>query len=357
MSNEHVVPRLKPLVNRYKRPRGSILEVSPHEDRTFQISIPPYTIPGTWMIAPKAHGSDRWHSAVERIWIPEQPHHVESFVKFSLQSNSVAPAIRRTSRKLRLLNMLKPPPAMELGQQIFFDTRSDDYFNWSHQVNFYNTLALAARKWLNEDLIIVLAAGMPKIVFDVYELFGFKAVATDGVVSGRQCLWDVPHWETVSSGRKILVPDDYDLPKFNTPRKVYISRRGFRAISNEAEVEAALPDYTKIYTEDLSAAEQFALFRNATHIVAIHGAGLAPMQYRPRSEPPLRLVEIAPVGMLTRWFAIMCDQIGGRYIQVRGRIKPEYVRHLYLDKPFVEFTNDSFEVDPESLRVATEMIN
>jgi len=60
--------------------------------------------------------------------------------------------------------------------------------------------------------------------------------------------------------------------------------------------------------------------------------------------------------MVTRWFAIMCDQIGGRYIQVRGRFKPEYIHDLYGSEPYVKYTNDSFEVDPKSLKIALEMI-
>jgi len=308
------------------------------------------------MIGANTFAIDRLVPDVERIWIPEHIHDFEGFVRFQLLDHATAPAIRRTSRKLRLRNKLRPPAAIDMGERIFFDTRYDDYFNWSHQANFYMSLALAARKWLGKDITIVLPTAMPAITVDLYRLFNFDTIATDGPVTGRQCKWEVSHWETVNCGRKILVPDDQDFPTCDTPKKLFISRRDYRTISNEAEVEAALPGFTKVYTEDLSAAEQFALFQNATHVVAVHGAGLAPMQYRPRSAPPLRLVEIAPAGMVTRWFAIMCDQIGGRYIQVRGRFKPEYIHDLYGSEPYVKYTNDSFEVDPKSLKIALEMI-
>ncbi|HEV2593858.1 MAG TPA: glycosyltransferase family 61 protein [Sphingomicrobium sp.] len=295
---------------------------------------------------------------VERIWIPDYvPEVGTGEVRFQLRKQSISPAIVRTSRKLRLLNKLRPPGEINVDKEVFFDVRTDDYFNWSHQVNFYLSLALAARKWLGEDLLIVLPTGMPRITFELYELFGFTTLVTDGPVTGRQCSWSVPHWEVVAYGRKILVPEQFSFQPFDTPRKVFIARRGLRSISNEHEVQATLPGYTKVYTEDLSAAEQFALFQNATHIVSVHGAALAPMQYRSRSEPPLRLIEISPVGHMTRWFGVMCHQIGGRYIQVRGRLKPEYISHLYRSDPYFTHTNDSFEVDPRSLEVALNTID
>jgi hypothetical protein len=52
----------------------------------------------------------------------------------------------------------------------------------------------------------------------------------------------------------------------------------------------------------------------------------------------------------------MCEQVGGKYIAVRGRVKPEYIRGLYAEEFFEEYCNDNFEIDPKSLRVALEMI-
>jgi hypothetical protein len=309
------------------------------------------------MIGATTYAMDRIIPDVERIWTPELVRKDGAgTVCFELGELTTWPGISRTSRKLRILNKIRPPAEISLGNQIFFDVRADDFFNWSHQVNFYLSLALAARKWLGEPLVIVLPKRMPPVVSELYGLFDFKTIETDGPVRGRRCTWTVTNWEVVNSGRKLLVPDEYELPSFDTPKKAFIARRRYRAISNQAEVALSIPEYTTVYAEDLTAAEQFALFRNATHIIAVHGASLAPMQYRPRSSLPLRLIEISPAGMVTRWFSTMCHQVGGRYIQVRGRLKPEYVDGLYGRKPFVEYTNDSFEVDPRSLQVALDMI-
>jgi capsular polysaccharide biosynthesis protein len=62
------------------------------------------------------------------------------------------------------------------------------------------------------------------------------------------------------------------------PRKVFVSRRGAnsRRIANESEVSAYLGShgFASVQLEKLSLAEQIALFRHATHVIALHGAGL-----------------------------------------------------------------------------------
>ncbi len=62
------------------------------------------------------------------------------------------------------------------------------------------------------------------------------------------------------------------------PRKVFVSRRGAnsRRIANESEVSAYLEShgFASVQLEKLSLAEQITLFRHATHVIALHGAGL-----------------------------------------------------------------------------------
>ena len=42
--------------------------------------------------------------------------------------------------------------------------------------------------------------------------------------------------------------------------------------------------------------------------------------------------------------------------QVRGRLKPEYVPHVYGSEPYFTHSNDPFEVDPLSVRAALEIL-
>jgi capsular polysaccharide biosynthesis protein len=62
------------------------------------------------------------------------------------------------------------------------------------------------------------------------------------------------------------------------PQKVFISRRGAnsRRITNESEVSSYLEShgFATLQLETLSLAQQIVLFRHATHVIALHGAGL-----------------------------------------------------------------------------------
>ena len=73
-------------------------------------------------------------------------------------------------------------------------------------------------------------------------------------------------------GRAVAAPAD------PMPQRLYLSRRGVptRQVANEAEVLALLEPhgFVAVQSERLRLVEQIALFRNATHIVAPHGASL-----------------------------------------------------------------------------------
>jgi len=67
------------------------------------------------------------------------------------------------------------------------------------------------------------------------------------------------------------------------PRRLFVSRRGAnsRRITNESEVSDFLENhgFSTIQLEKLSLAEQISLFQNATHIIAVHGAGLTNLMH------------------------------------------------------------------------------
>jgi hypothetical protein len=330
------------------------------------LEIPPYHYAGTWLIGATTHAVDRFIADVERIFLPEQDH-VGGTINFSLSGSPVQ--IGPTdpgSRKLRMKYRIRSPRSIDLGDKIFFDVRANSYFNWSHQVNFFLSLALAARSRVEAPITIILPGRMPRAAFDLYRQFGFEVVSTDGAINGRNFGWSVSHIEVVPSGRRQLIggfmsrhqDDAAVFPSFDLPAKVFLSRRGTRSLTNEAEIDDVLSarGFSKVYAEDLGVPEQFALLRQADEVVAIHGAGLAPLQYRSLSRRPIRLIELAPAGIVTRWFGIMCEQVGGKYIAVRGRLKPEYVEGLYASEPFEKYCDDNFHVDPKSLEVAFDMI-
>lgn len=67
------------------------------------------------------------------------------------------------------------------------------------------------------------------------------------------------------------------------PRRLFVSRQGAnsRRIANEQDVAALLEKhgFSTIQLEKLSLSEQINLFENATHIIAVHGAGLTNLLY------------------------------------------------------------------------------
>ena len=62
-----------------------------------------------------------------------------------------------------------------------------------------------------------------------------------------------------------------------SPKKIFISRKNTRRrFSNHSEIESAFERkrFTTVYLEDLSVTQQLKTFEQATHIAALHGAGL-----------------------------------------------------------------------------------
>lgn len=79
----------------------------------------------------------------------------------------------------------------------------------------------------------------------------------------------------------------------NAGYRVYVSRKlaPKRRIQNEHEVEAVLKkyDFTIVYCEQYSFAEQVSLFSQAAFLVSIHGAGLTNMVFMPKGSCILEL--------------------------------------------------------------------
>ncbi|MFM7395226.1 MAG: glycosyltransferase family 61 protein [Cyanobium sp.] len=67
------------------------------------------------------------------------------------------------------------------------------------------------------------------------------------------------------------------------PRRVFVSSRGAtsRRIANESEISSHLEGcgFSTIQLEKLSLPEQIRLFRNATHVIGVHGAGFTNLMH------------------------------------------------------------------------------
>lgn len=254
---------------------------------------------------------------------------------------------------------------------IIFDFRLKDPKNWAHFLNNHLPILfhIAGSEGLEYgNCLLVLPAGIPDYIVSVAGLFGLGVLRTDGRVSGNGIIFDVSPWTAVrpiraqwvrqSAARSYLEAAQSKTGKADLPRRVFLSRRDTRTLENEAEVAAFLGQrgYVKIYPEDLSVADQFRLFQEAENIVAVHGAGLAPLLYCPAGTVPKKLIELLPCGHMTDVFRVMAQQMGWGWIGVRGKIKPEHVLPAYrLDVPFKKYSLQSFEVDLKSLELAFDL--
>lgn len=90
------------------------------------------------------------------------------------------------------------------------------------------------------------------------------------------------------------------------PKKIFLGRRSLsRVIINSSELDEFLArnSYSKIYLEDLSIPDQIALFRNVSHLIALHGAGLANLVFANR----IHIIELFPSSRRTEMLHFFCQ--------------------------------------------------
>ena len=272
----------------------------------------------------------------------------------------------------RLARLRGARPRETVAGGAVFDFRHHTPQNWAHfLINhlpvFFHVADARDIDWARAE--IVLPANTPGYIRTAADLFGLRTRTTDAVLEGTGITIEVTPWTALRSARADWVRAPRVTARLEAldaarkagplPARVFLSRRKTRALSNEAEVAAwlAARGFETIYPEDLDAATQMRLFRDAETIVAIHGAGLAPLLYRPEGGRLRHLVELMPCGHMTDVYRVMADQVGCGWIGVRGRIKPGYVRPAYaLGTPFGKFSLDAFEIDLTSLDRAFALI-
>lgn len=234
--------------------------------------------------------------------------------------------------------------------------------NWSHFLNIHAPLAFELARRLDlppAGLTLILPARTPGFIRAAAAHLGFAVQCAAGPVDGPGVVCGMNG--TTIPGRRTWLEDAGILDRLASmdgpalPARIFLARRKTRAITNQPEIEALLHPrgYVTIYPEDLPVADQFRLFNTAERIVAVHGAGLAPLLYRHPRSPLRHLVEILPAGHMTDFFRLMAQQVGCSWIGLRGRLKPEYIRPAYASQGvFKRYSLDGFEVDPVSLERA-----
>ncbi|MBO9712562.1 glycosyltransferase family 61 protein [Sphingomonas sp.] len=348
-------------------------------DLVATIESEPCRYGGCWVITPRSHLADRVVAQHEFIYWPPGEVHGGTLKLFASKTVSEiarpAPAgplggepggLKGKLRALRkrvsaIKGGAEPLPMLDLGDKLVLDLRFEPYANWSHQMNRYLLIAANLRRAAGEPVTILLHAGMAGYIVRMYEVFGFEVVRSDAPVRARAARFEIDKRTSIYSLRPRLLPvfDGFDFAPFSAgepAERLFLSRKDTRKIANEAEVLALLEryGYRRIYPEDLSPADQIAAIRAARSIVSIHGAALAPLQFHP-DPAALGLIELLPVGHVTNFYRVMACQLGANYLAVRGREKPNYVKSMYTQGWFKDFSLDDFEVDVEALELALQL--
>jgi capsular polysaccharide biosynthesis protein len=98
-------------------------------------------------------------------------------------------------------------------------------------------------------------------------------------------------------------------------KKLYVSRlKSRRSIPEEALMEKFFlsEGFKVIYAEDFSLKEQISIFRNATLVVAVHGAGITNLVWAEKC----KLVELMPINRINRCFEWQSYVCGHEYKRV-----------------------------------------
>lgn len=327
-----------------------------------EIILPPYCVGPAQLITPQSYMIDRFVPDCEIIALPAKE--VPGGVLRHRRGPVTLPAAPPSGRLARVRARLEAPTHQRIDDRLLIDLRHHDPGNWAHFLNNHLPIVLhlcETTEVTRAEVLLVTPRATPGYVRAAADLFGFDLLETDDTLEGEGLAFDMSPWTAIRTVRdrwaRTALIDPAHLTASALPRRPFLARRDTRKIANMAEIEACLSNrgYETVYAEDYSAADQFRLFREAEAMVAIHGAGMAPLLYVPRGGRLRQLVEILPIGHMTDVYRVMAEQVGVFWTGVRGRIKPDYVEAAYrLEERFNAFSLDSFEVDVVALEQALD---
>lgn len=329
--------------------------------------IAPYHCDPAWLITASSFLVDRVVPNCERIHLParEVPGGVLSYGRGPL------PAPPSPKRRLSAMRPTRTADSLPLPHENVFDLRRNTPTNWAHFLNNHLPIVFTICTRLNIDpseALLVLPEQTPDYIRGAARLLGLHLLTTDAPVEGNGVLFDATPWTSIRPLRHTWLDHqmlndtmahlDATAPA-QAPRRVFLSRRATRAPTNEDEVMEHLQakGFVKIYPEDLSPAEQFQIFQQTEIMIAVHGAGLAPLLYMQPGTRLQHLIEILHAGHMTDVYRVMAQQVRVPWIGVRGRLKPEYIKDAYnIGTVYKAHSLDNFEVDLTALELALDMV-
>lgn len=333
-----------------------------------KIEIPGYVSAENVLFSASSYFIDRIIPEPEKIILP--PVEVGGGqLEFYVQYSAITEArnIKKYSKFFSsVVNLWKP---LDINDGYVLDMRYQAPNNWAHSLNSHIPLCIYLRARVREmtggDLFtVVLDERSPGFIENLYKYFEFNVVKSNQSVRGNIIRYSVSPWSSIrcvarswlekfyfSAFKGGGAPSNYS----SLPKNIFISRRKTRALNNEREVEEYLGGrgFVKVYPEDMSVADQIALFNCADFIVAVHGAALGPLLYRSPEFSALKIIELLSPGHMTKYYRVMADQVGAEWTGVRGRIEKKHVGAAYkLSEKYRKYSLDDFSIDTDSLEQA-----
>ncbi|WP_372922051.1 glycosyltransferase family 61 protein [Roseovarius sp.] len=334
--------------------------------QTFDRDQPDYHVPSNWLITPRSYLLDRMTPTCEHVHLPRMNVHGR---QIEFQKGPVHLSAR-PRRRDRLTGWFRPVKRRH-EDGVLIDMRHHAPANWAHFLTDHLPSAFYMMKTADvphEVCKIILPAGIPKHIQRATDVFGLNYICTNDTITGEGLTLAPSSWRNTRSARHFWVDTPWVRERLasemernrsgdDLPKRVFISRRDSRRLINEGEVADHLTTlgYVKIYAEDLSVIDQFRVFDTAEEIVAIHGAGLAPLLYRPDRTRALSIMELFPPGHVTFVWRVLAHQTGCHWIGIRGHLRKEHIEGLYdLTRPFTRYSLQDFTIDTASIDEAFE---
>ena len=355
----------------------------------FEVQQP--NIAPAWMIGARTHLLDCWEPQLEWIRMPElQFPRRDYWVSLDEAGHSAAPntswlrhSFRRQSRQPLELNVPYHDVRIHGPDNIALSILDGAMMSLACQ-NAARELGLA------DSVTAIISSQMAPFCVEVYRILGIPTRVTDRDVSGRRLQTNFDLVACMSLAGKLLpqsIVSELENGGESLPKKLYLARRGSRAVQNSTDMETELmrAGFTTFFPEDHSVIDQFRHLWHAETIFGLHGAGLAALLLRAAmpNPRPVQLIEVFGPGYIVTLYRHLIATIGGQWVGIRGRVTPEVVHNLdhkqgqgllhkviaklpgpaalrfLFQEPQWQRTHQSssFAVDPASIRAAFDVLN
>jgi hypothetical protein len=208
--------------------------------------------------------------------------------------------------------------------QPILDTRIHEPNNVAHLVNCLIPMCLHARKSVGDDVLYIFGKIKMEKARELLSKFNIRPIETHKRIAGPVvhirgtrglAVFNLPPFDDDIISFFPEIYDEYSFKSTIKIEKVFLARRGARALDNQVQVEDLLTmaGYKTVYMEDHSIKEQISIAANARHVVAVHGAAMAFLTFNRAIES---VIELFPPHVYHEYFAVTLGNRVHNYILV-----------------------------------------